>query len=107
MTLRASRRGRSSGSKVSDRYRLRITNAAGDDPQHGDELLSLDLYPSGMEDIYRDATLMFLAKEGIYSRRVEDKRVHTNIGASAEVHDVLIFLAGAGSAAFTGEIAKR
>jgi hypothetical protein len=92
---------------VADRYQLRITNAAGDDPAHGKELLRLDLYPCGMEDIYKDATLMQLAKEGIFARRVEDKRVLTNIGASAEVHDVLIFLAGAGSAAFTGEIAKR
>jgi hypothetical protein len=48
-----------------------------------------------------------LADHEIYAWRVRDERVLTSTGPSAEFHEVVVFLAGAGAAAFTAEFGKR
>jgi hypothetical protein len=97
---------------MSDFYRLRIVATQGFDESHErDELLSIRLPGAGLaedlENTYRWTAIRMLADHNIYAWQVRDQRVLTNVGASAELHEVVIFLAGAGAAAFTAELAKR
>lgn len=95
---------------MSDFYTLRIVQTGGYDESQHEELLSLRMDGHGLsdiEDVYTQAVMTFLAANGIYAWRVEDKKTLVSIGASAEMHDVVVFLAGAGAAAFTGELGRR
>jgi len=95
---------------MSDVYTLRIVGTPGFDEQNAEELFALRLDGAGsgeIETAYRNAAIRFLADHEIYAWRVRDERVLTSTGASAEFHDVVVFLAGAGAAAFTAEFGKR
>ncbi len=73
-----------------------------------EELLSLDLSgPDYDDNLYKHTALKLLAEHNIYAWRVEDRKTLINTGASAEFQQVIIFLAGAGAMAFTGEVVKR
>lgn len=78
------------------------------DHEHYEELASINLFAeSGDDNLMKDTAIRLLAEHNIYAWRVEDKRVLINVGASAELQDIIIFLAGAGSATFISEIVKR
>ena len=94
---------------MSDEVTIKVLKTPGWEERHAEELMTVSLQGVGYSDAesaYKQAALTFLGEQEIYPWRVLDKTVYVNIGASAEFRDVLIFLSGAGAAAFTGEIAK-
>jgi hypothetical protein len=95
---------------MTDIYTLRVLKTHGYEEEGAEELFSIRLDGVGFSDIenvYKQAAVTLLTGEGIYPWRIRDERVYTGTGAAAEFRDVIVFLAGAGAAAFTGEFAKR
>jgi len=95
---------------VSDGYRLRIVRTAGFEEEPGEELLSINLpgsFSPAAEDLYRSIAQQFLVDSKIYPWKVHDERNLVSIGASAEMRDVVIFLAGGAALTVTAELVKK